>query len=923
KRLTAATEAHPNDASLWNDLAAARYTAAIKSEDPQQLVSALAAADHALRIAPLPESEFNRGMILESLGLNTIAASQYASYGAKDTTSMWAAEARQRIAGLRIPTAAQEWRAALPRLRRAAVAGDQRTLRVIVTAFPQEARTWGQTVFLGEWAESVTHHNEAAASQHLQAIDAIAQALLNLHGERFLQDTVAAIRRDPNSSHINVLANAQITYVRGRKLYAARNVGEALPLFRTAAIGYSEVGNPMARVAAYYLGCALFDRGSDSEAQSTLQHQIDDAPKAYVALHAELLWEMAEVMTLHGHFYDALSAESQAASLFSSLGERDNAATVESQAAATASLLGRRPEAWRRRIDVFHQASSVGDTLLLQRVIDVAARTEALDERWDSAYALFLIAVDKTLLANPRIHTNSAIWAGLTAHKLGLFDRASAHLKDAHIALATIPDAVLRRHAEAELTLAEATVAAHREPQRAQALLGGFIAEQRRERNTLFLPEAFLQRARIAHAAGNIPAAINDLTSAAAILRLRNNGPEDEFHDAFFRTTDAVARGLTESYYDQGDLSSAFKAIDNARTEAVKSQQSTNAAEPDVPPGTLIVEYVAYPGRLLILTRDATGVSARVVAKTTADIERSCRHRTSALEGFTPECYDLLLRPIEPDLAGMTRLIIIPDHLVASVPFAALRTGSGKYLLETVEIVMAPSSAFALTPPRGIDATAVAVVGDPAFDRSRFPDLPSLPAALREAKDVAALYPTATLLTGTSATRDSVLSAMKDSSIVHLASHAVVVGGDSRKSHLVLAPSGTDPGMLFLSDLDRHVLRRAAIVVVAGCNTAVSGHETTNVGSLALAFLAAGASNVIATLHDVDDNVAATFSANFHHELKRGATPAAALRAVQLAMLHSPDTRMRSPSVWSSFQVYGSAIASKATSTSVHTEKEN
>ena len=59
-----------NDATAWCDLAAARYTLAVRDNDPTRLPHALAAADAALRLNPkLAEAVFNRALIVERLGL--------------------------------------------------------------------------------------------------------------------------------------------------------------------------------------------------------------------------------------------------------------------------------------------------------------------------------------------------------------------------------------------------------------------------------------------------------------------------------------------------------------------------------------------------------------------------------------------------------------------------------------------------------------------------------------------------------------------------------------------------------------------------------------------------------------------------------------------------------------------------------------
>ena len=97
-RLQAVAQRSPSDARAWNDLAAARYAAAVQLQRPSLLPQALAAADHALRADPRSaEALFNRALILESLGLTRDARKAWEHYLEIDSSSPWANEARERL----------------------------------------------------------------------------------------------------------------------------------------------------------------------------------------------------------------------------------------------------------------------------------------------------------------------------------------------------------------------------------------------------------------------------------------------------------------------------------------------------------------------------------------------------------------------------------------------------------------------------------------------------------------------------------------------------------------------------------------------------------------------------------------------------------------------------------------------------------
>jgi tetratricopeptide (TPR) repeat protein len=99
-RLDAAARAS-HDAKTWNDLAAARYQAAVQLRQPSLLPRALAAVDEALRADPrLAEALFNRALILERMDMTAQARLAWQQYLAVDSTSRWASEARERMASL-------------------------------------------------------------------------------------------------------------------------------------------------------------------------------------------------------------------------------------------------------------------------------------------------------------------------------------------------------------------------------------------------------------------------------------------------------------------------------------------------------------------------------------------------------------------------------------------------------------------------------------------------------------------------------------------------------------------------------------------------------------------------------------------------------------------------------------------------------
>ncbi len=325
KRLTACAESYPNDASVWNDLAAAQFTEASSNDDAQQLVTALADVDHALRITMLPEAKFNRGLILESLGLAAAAAKQYDSYLTTDASSGWAGEVRHRAGRLQAtPTSAEQWQTSLPQLERAAREGDEKSVAEIARNFTQEAESWSETIFLAEWGAATLHSDTATSSDRLRIAGLVARAIAELTGDTFLRDSVTAINRDNDTKRLAMLASAYVEYDTARKMYRSRRVNDASVLLAASALKFAKAGSPMQFVARYYMSSCLHNLMNDEGALGYINALRNEVPQRYFDLRGRLLWNLGLIYARQGKQYAALSAETDAASIFQKSGERPN-----------------------------------------------------------------------------------------------------------------------------------------------------------------------------------------------------------------------------------------------------------------------------------------------------------------------------------------------------------------------------------------------------------------------------------------------------------------------------------------------------------------------------------------------------------------------------------------------------------------------
>ena len=207
----------------------------------------------------------------------------------------------------------------------------------------------------------------------------------------------------------------------------------------------------------------------------------------------------------------------------------------------------------------------------------------------------------------------------------------------------------------------------------------------------------------------------------------------------------------------------------------------------------------------------------------------------------------------------------------ASVEYALALGGA-----ETGSSPLAPGRALLVADPRG-----------------------DLPSARAEADVVQRELPAAAgwqldVLRGGAASGEAVRASLASASLLHYAGHASFGGPDGVESSLVLAGGELTPTDILALP---HV---PGLVSLFGCDTG-SESATGKLDTLGLAnaFLAAGASTVIATARPVDDTLARDVATSFYATLTASPRlpPAAALRAAVLAV------RASSPHAdWSAFR---------------------
>jgi CHAT domain-containing protein len=327
--------------------------------------------------------------------------------------------------------------------------------------------------------------------------------------------------------------------------------------------------------------------------------------------------------------------------------------------------------------------------------------------------------------------------------------------------------------------------------------------------------------------------------------------------------------------------------------------------------------FVVRRGRLVMtstaMTHDDLASRVRLARDLVSSASISDRDGEGSSVAVMRALYDSLVSPAVASgvLAGVHRLIIVPHGALAYLPFAALRMPSGRYLVEEFSLLYLPMAAA--LPALRRETLRSAHPARPIVAFAPFPG--ALTSSAREAERAASIGAGSVALTGSAATEDAVRTALRDGSVVHVASHGVLEAGSPMFSRIELsrgAHGTADDGRLEVHEL---LSMRVAspLVFLSGCETgfgvawssryaSVSDHAT-----LEQAVLYAGALTVIATRWRVEDASAAAVAERFYAHLS-AADAADALALAQRDLIRSP--RFHEPHFWAAYAVSGAGTFS-------------
>jgi CHAT domain-containing protein len=362
---------------------------------------------------------------------------------------------------------------------------------------------------------------------------------------------------------------------------------------------------------------------------------------------------------------------------------------------------------------------------------------------------------------------------------------------------------------------------------------------------------------------------------------------------------------------------------------------------------TALIEYVVKEDKVfLFLIRKKDSVQSSIPEVNVFTIDISQKVLAGNIERFTGlianrnagykesayKLYELLLKPAQAQLHNVKNLIIVPDGVLWKLPFQAMQSSSGRFLLQDYAISYAPSLTVLREmtrqegrPQQSNSASQMLLaVGNPDVGKetsARLKEvymnaaLEPLPEAERQVKALREMYGASQskIYLGVEAKEERIKQEAGHYKILHLATHGILNDASPMYSHLVLSQTkgaANEDGLLEAWEIMRLNLN-VNLAVLSACDTA-GGRVGAGEGVIGLswALFVAGCPAAVVSQWKVESSSTTALMLEFHRQLRASArnprlriSKAEALRQAALKLLKSRE--YKHPFYWAAFVVIG------------------
>ena len=919
KTVQRAMESQPLSPVLLTDLATGYFA---RAEATDQAVDYGRAIDNLSKvIATLPDDSlalFNRAVTEERLFLYDDAVADWEHFLKVEKDPGWFNEGKQRLEELRHRMAQRNHSKAAP-IRDPTLAVAALTLRtksLQETAWPSTLDEAYLNIATTEWIRALRtprpRSYQGVGDPTSSALTLLSAQLRYAHNDEWLGDLIRGPHTSAWAEGSRELAAAFHADSVGDPGQISAHAAKAIRLFQLA-------GNPAGQAGArleYITGLNRSERGLDCLPAATgAVEQVRNRHYRWIEIND--LYQLSTCHFLNGRSLPAVAAARQA----ESLAESAQYPTLQLEGlyyldGVTTSWLAS-SESWdqiRAGLRAFWQAPyPASSAAYFYTDLGFAAENA---EMWHTAQRVGRESVLMYSLGPDQIRLAAAHhWLAQIAEVEGEGSLADTEYQNASAALANSGTESQAAKVTLEIERAALEVKQGKfrlAAERLERIKPGFKSFSKEYATILYLETLGELHFRF----GNAGLAEEEFLAAIHLLEGNKRAvASDADLFSWQRNTSLAYRSMVELYDRKyGDAARSFAFLEWYRAGSFGARRAGPGMEERLPPGTAILTWMSFRSGLAIWLVNSSGVhgswvdvSQDALKDTVQTFTRLCADPlsdTRQLDKQSRQLYNWLIKPVSAELTGLQTLIVEPDEPLNSIPFQALRSQKGEYLVDRFFVTESPGREYskALRKNREVSPRSVLLaVGNPLLNATDSLRFRSLADADKEAHNISSKFDRHHLLLGRDATLTHVLQLLPAAEVFHFAGHALSQG---REPGLLLPREDThETALLGRKELRPEKLKSLRLAVLSACDTALADDGLNDAGSLVRPFLRAGVPQVVASKWAVDSSTSAELMEDFYVRLLRGDPVERALMRAERAIRSRPATAH--PYYWAAFSAFG------------------
>lgn len=384
---------------------------------------------------------------------------------------------------------------------------------------------------------------------------------------------------------------------------------------------------------------------------------------------------------------------------------------------------------------------------------------------------------------------------------------------------------------------------------------------------------------------------------------------DDQARLAWINSTNDVYRGMVRLLLARKEDNKALSVWELMQSRPFQAQRLTHASEPSIDhlglypplpsrPETHLI-YASFDDGLQIWATNGASVKSRWIDIKKGDLKHE-------VEEFIAECsdprrtldkadelYSLLIEPVLTTASATPTVAIELDQPLSQLPIEALQSSEGRYFGEQYSVIYSPGLLVeaALRNPVVFKNKDSLLFVDAS--RSEGETLPGVPLEAAAVKDH---FPETTIMESSNLTAQQVIGALPAAVGFHFSGHGRSNGSGIE---LVLNPSSS----LKSKDFSALPLRHVRLAILDACSSGFARDGNLDASNFVRSFLSGGVPNIIASHWDVDSRKTADLMRSFYGHLHSGDAPPQALHHAQAEMIAAG----LHPYYWAAFNVSGRA----------------